>query len=119
MTLGTKSQQDRKIARMGEMIDWRLLECHLGHYFASTSAPPMRVLIGLLYLRAINDVSYEEACEQWIRSAVWQEFCGNACLSYYDSIKPMNLSIWERVIGEEGTHWMCKALPVDEVMSVH
>lgn len=96
------------------LVDWGLLEQHLGHHFKHETDPPFRLLIGLLYLKAMNNTSYEETIEQWNSSPLIQKFCGG---SQPHSARPMRastLSIWNRVIGDSGINWMSAAVSVPQ-----
>ena len=66
----------RQLSLIDELIDWELLEQQLGHHFSHKAAPPFRLMIGLLYLKTINDLSYEETVKNWGQSPDWQDFCG-------------------------------------------
>jgi IS5 family transposase len=105
------SRQERNILRMGELINWRLLESRIGHHFTRKNAPPMRLLVGLLYLRMINNSSYDEVLESWRQSPALSKFCGDDCsVNGIDNIRPSTLSIWERELGSDGIRWMQVAI---------
>jgi len=105
------SRQERNILRMGELINWRLLESRIGHHFTRKNAPPMRLLVGLLYLRMINNSSYDEVLENWRQSPALSKFCGDDCSANgIDNIRPSTLSIWERELGSDGIRWMQVAI---------
>lgn len=105
------SRQERNILRMGELINWQLLESKIGHHFARENSPPMRLLVGLLYLRMINNSSYDEVLEQWGQSPTLVKFCGNEdSVVGIKYIRPSTLSIWERELGSDGIRWMHEAI---------
>ena len=97
---------DSKLPLMSNLIDWALLEQQLGHHFEPKSAPPFRLMIGLLYLKTMNNISYEETLKQWDRSVYWQRFCGSDNTEAASAIRPSTLSIWNREIGDNGIYWM-------------
>lgn len=101
---------DRKLATVSRLIDWGLLEQHLGHHFKHESAPPLRLMMGLLYLKTMNNISYEETLEKWDSSVYWQRFCGMDNVDPELLIRPSTLSIWTREIGDKGFYWMRKAV---------
>ena len=103
---------DRKLTMMSNLIDWALLEQHLGHHFEPKSAPPFRLMMGLLYLKTMNDLSYEETLEKWDNSVYWQRFCGSNNAELALPIRPSTLSIWSREIGDKGIYWMRVAVSV-------
>jgi IS5 family transposase len=103
---------DRKLTLVSNLIDWSLLEHHLGHHFKHKAAPPFRLMIGLLYLKTMNDISYEETVEKWDSSVYWQRFCGSDNTGALSPIRPSTLSIWNREIGDQGFYWMRVALTI-------
>ena len=103
---------DRKLTLISNLIDWPLLEQHLGHHFESKSSPPFRLMVGLLYLKTINDISYEETLEKWDNSVYWQRFCGGPETDKMSQIRPSTLSIWDRELGDHGIYWMRVAVTI-------
>lgn len=97
---------EEKAYLLEKRVDWDLLEQHVGHHFVSDSAPPFRLLMGLLYLKVMNNTSYEETLHHWNSSPLLQRFCGGSPSGLNGAIRPSTLSIWNRVIGESGIHWM-------------
>jgi len=102
----------KNICLMGNIIDWDLLEQHLGHHFEKESSPPLRLLLGLLYLMAMNNSSYEETLEHWCQSPEAQYLCGGYAENINLPIRPSTLSIWNREIGDQGIYWMRAAITV-------
>ena len=100
----------RQLSLIDELIDWELLEQQLGHHFSHKAAPPFRLMIGLLYLKTINDLSYEETVKNWGQSPDWQDFCGGLKTKPEHGLRPSTLSIWTREIGDNGIYWMRKAV---------
>ena len=95
---------------MRQLIDWSLLEQHLGHHFEESSSPPFKLTISLLYLKAMDDISYEETLDKWDESANWQYFCGCSRRNEKRPIRASTLSIWNREIGDIGNYWMGVAI---------
>ena len=103
---------EKKLSLIENIIDWELLEQHLGHHFEQQSAPPFRLMIGLLYLKAMNDISYEETLKEWDSSPLWQRFCGGFQANSGQPMRASTLSIWNREIGDKGLYWMRIAVTV-------
>ena len=97
---------DQKLSLISKLINWDLLEHQLGHLFEHQSAPPLRLTLGLLYLKTLNDISYEETLEQWGNSSHWQRFCGDVQADAVQPIRASTLSIWNREIGDKGFYWI-------------
>ncbi|MGB1310581.1 MAG: hypothetical protein ACPG47_05190 [Leucothrix sp.] len=100
----------RKLQRLATHINWSYLESSLGHLFTGHNAPPLRLVIGLLYLQSIDELPYEDVITSFKQSPDWQAFCG---MNHEENLSLVNvacLSIWSRVIGASGREAMTKAL---------
>lgn len=103
------NKQD-KLYRLERMIDWDLLSTQYTHKFDSGNAPSPRLLFGLLYLQAKENIDSEELMQRWETTPEWQYFCGEKTLHDRFPLQPAQLSIWRREIGENGCKLMCAAL---------
>ncbi len=99
-----------KASLLKDIVDWELLEYRLGHHFKQKSAPPLRLLVGLLYIKSMSDASYEMTIEQWNHSPLLQKFCGDLQSDSNYPIRPSTLSIWNRVLGDTGIDSMIAAI---------
>ena len=113
-TTSTKLQDvinpDDKLIRLARLIDWDLLSKQYHHQFEQGSAPSPRLLFGLLYLQAKEDIGCGELMKRWESSPEWQHFCGEEMLKDTFPLHPSQLSIWRREIGSNGCKLMCAAL---------
>lgn len=101
---------DDKLSRLARMINWELLDEQYESRFDTTKAPAARLLFGLLYLQAKEDISCDNLRKQWKHSPEWQYFCGETEMSDELPIHPSLLSIWRRELGPVGYKLMCAAL---------
>ena len=99
-----------KLVRLSSMIDWNLLETSYQSHFQQASAPDPRLLFGLLYIQAKENISNEELMVRWEKSPEWQYFCGEKELRSDFPLHPSQLSIWLREIGPTGCQLMRAAL---------
>jgi len=103
-------QRNHKVCRLEKLINWKYLDKNLGHLFNSEQAPPSRLILGLLYLQSIDNLSYSEVISIWEESPEWQHFCGQKFLNETFPLHEALLSIWSRVVGEQGRESMTRAL---------
>lgn len=101
---------DDKLLRLGRLIDWDLLNKQHMEKFGESNSPSPRLLFGLLYLQAKEDIGYDELMKRWEKSPEWQHFCGEELLNDRFPLHPSQLSIWRREIGSFGCKLMCAAL---------
>ncbi|GLI37496.1 hypothetical protein GHYDROH2_09970 [Geobacter hydrogenophilus] len=65
--------------RLANTIDWSVFDKEFGSlYVAKIGRPglPIRLLVGLHYLKHAYNVSDETAVAQFIENGYWQYFCG-------------------------------------------
>ena len=103
-------QPDDKICQLEKLVNWQYLDNKLGHLFAGDNAPPSRLILGLLYLQSIDNLPYSEIISIWKKSPEWQHFCGETMLTDTFPLNDASLSIWSRVVGDQGRESMTRAL---------
>ena len=109
-----------KLRRLARLINWGLLSTSYSRSFQSSQSPSPRLIFGLLYLQAKEDISSEELLERWLVTPEWQYFCGETTLNDSYPMHPAVLSIWRREIGVSGSKLMCAALsPSFAEISIH
>lgn len=101
---------DDKICLLKKCINWSYLNDELGYLFKEGHAPPIQLIIGLLYLQSIDNLPYSDVIAIWKKSPEWQYFCGEKFLSDTFPLNDASLSIWSRVIGSQGRTAMTRAL---------
>lgn len=101
---------DDKLIRLARLIDWDLLSNEYYNKFGRGNPPSPRLLFGLLYLQAKEDIKSDELVKRWEKSPEWQHFCGEEELKDEFPLHPSQLSIWRREIGANGCKLMCAAL---------
>lgn len=101
---------DDKLYRLTSRIDWQFLEESLASRFNPDIDPSPRLIIGLLYLQAVENLSYDDVRARWATSPEWQFFCGETLYSREYPLHPAALSIWSREIGAAGCALMRRAL---------
>lgn len=102
--------EDDRLYRLANRIDWQFLEQSLSSCFNPVIDPSPRLIIGLLYLQAVENLSYDEVRVRWASTPAWQYFCGETLYCREYPLHPAALSIWSREVGAAGRELMCKAL---------
>ena len=67
------------LLKLASTIPWQEFEESLSiHYTAATGAPgkPIRLMVGLLMLKQLENLSDESIVLQWKRNPYYQAFCG-------------------------------------------
>jgi IS5 family transposase len=102
--------EDDRLYRLANRIDWKFLEQSLAPHFNPDIDPSPRLIVGLLYLQAVENLSYDEVRVRWTLTPAWQYFCGETLYCFEYPLNPAALSIWSRVVGAAGRKLMCQAL---------
>ena len=64
-----------ELVRLGELVDWNLFEAEFGAHYAETGgcpARPVRLMVGLQYLKHIHGLSDEAVVSGWVENPYWQ-----------------------------------------------
>lgn len=96
-----------------EQIDWSFIEEQFGKYYhEKQGAPgkPVRLMVGLLYLKRAFDESDESVVDRFIENPYWQYFCGFEYFQHGFPIDPSSLSRFRGRIGEAGVEKLLQAL---------
>lgn len=101
------NQLDRKhpLVRLAELIEWQRFEGAFGvlyHETAGRPGKPVRLMVGLTYLKHTYNLSDEQVCERWVENPYWQFLCGFDYLQHLLPIDPSSLTRWRERIGATG-----------------
>ncbi len=86
-------------------IDWTVFEAEFGpHYSEGKGRPakPIRLLVGLHYLKHAFNESDESVVERLLENPYWQYFCGFEYFQHDFPIDPTTLVKWRRRVGSKG-----------------
>jgi len=91
-------------------------------------ALPVRLMVGLHYLKALYNESDESVVAKWVENPYWQYFCGEETFQHQLPCHPSSLGNWRRRVGVDGlekllsqvikTAMQCEALSVKDVKQV-
>jgi transposase, IS5 family len=93
------------LVKLSEKLDWeRFSEKFGASYCLDNGRPgvPTRVMVGLTYLKYLNDMSDEQVLLGWVENPYWQYFCGEIYFQHKFPCDRSSLSKWRKRIGEEG-----------------
>ena len=98
---------DRKhpLFRLANVIDWEYFEQEFGKFYAENvgrPGKPIRLLVGLHYLKNAYDESDESCVERFLENPYWQYFCGFEYFQHEFPLEPTSLVKWRQRIGEKG-----------------
>ncbi|MBE2887409.1 IS5 family transposase [Geobacter anodireducens] len=91
--------------RLANTIDWSVFDKEFGPlYVAKAGRPglPIRLLVGLHYLKHAYNVSDETVVAQFIENGYWQYFCGFEHFQHQFPLDPTTLVKWRKRIGPQG-----------------
>ena len=97
--------QTHPLYRLSKQLDWGVFEETMGGFFDpgfGRPALPVRLMIGLHYLKSLYNVSDERVVEQFIENPYWQYFCGFEFFQFSRPCHSTSLVHWRKRIGEDG-----------------
>jgi len=98
---------DKKHAlyQLANRLNWDYLINELGPYYAERPGRPeipIRVIVGLHYLKYLENESDESVVEKFCENPYWQYFCGLEHFVHQLPCHPTTLVKWRKRIGEKG-----------------
>ena len=108
MRLEQLLDQRHALYRLAGTIDWAAVEARFGELYAEEGRPglPIRLLVGLHYLKHAFNESDETVVERWVENPYWQHFCGEEYFQYERPIDPSQMTRFRARIGEDGCEFM-------------
>lgn len=91
--------------RLAGAIDWEYFEGELGALFVDGQgrpALPVRLVVGLHYLKHAFNESDESVVERFLENPYWQYFCGFEFFQHELPLEPTSLVKWRNRIGVDG-----------------
>ena len=106
--------QKHPLMRLARTIDWEYFEQEFGKSYAEhvgSPGKPIRLLVGLHYLKHAYDESDESCVERFIENPYWQYFCGFEYFQHEFPLHPTTLVKWRQRVGETGVEKLfCQTL---------
>jgi IS5 family transposase len=95
---------DHPLLILAEKIDWKRFDAALADCFCpdfGAPALPIRLMVGLLYLKHAFNESDESLLERWVENPYWQAFCGFTTMQHKAPLHPTSLVKWRQRAGAE------------------
>ena len=94
--------QSHSLYCLSDRVNWAYLEKSIGvSYHESPGRPtlPVRLLVGLHYLKYLENKSDEEVVSGFVENPYWQYFCGCETFEHRVPLHPSSLGKWRKRIG--------------------
>ena len=91
--------------KLANAIDWSEFEEAFGKLYdpgQGRPAKPIRLMVGLHYLKHAFDLSDEDVVARWIENPYWQYFCGCTHFQHELPIDPSLMTKWRKKIKAKG-----------------
>ena len=102
---------EHPLYKLANTIDWTVFEQEFGKlYVENTGRPgkPIRLLVGLHYLKYSYSESDETVVERFLENVNWQYFCGFEYFQHELPIDPSSLTRWRQGVGADGMEKLLK-----------
>jgi IS5 family transposase len=94
---------DHPLCKLAREINWSVFETRFGPYYSESQgrpAKPIRLLVGIHYLKHAFSESDESVAERLLENPYWQYFCGFEYFQHELPIDPTTLVKWRRRVGD-------------------
>jgi IS5 family transposase len=101
------------LVQLADQIQWPEFEVAFTPLFCADNgraACPVRLMVGLHYLKHTFDLSDEDTVAQWVENPYWQYFCGGKFFEHRLPIDPSSMSRWRGRLKEAGVETMLAEL---------
>ena len=100
--------QRHALYKLASQIDWNVAEEQFGNLYSEEGRPgiPIRLMVGLHYLKHTYNLSDEEVVAHWAENPYWQHFCGETYFQHQLPIDPSQMTRFRKRIGEAGCEFM-------------
>lgn len=97
--------QRHALYKLAALINWQSFEDEFGTFYCDhngSPGKPIRLMVGLEYLKQIHDVSDDQVVAGWVENPYWQYLCGEEYFQHQLPIDPSSLSRFRQRIGGSG-----------------
>jgi IS5 family transposase len=97
--------------QLAAAINWQIFEDALGKFYADEVGRPglpIRLLVGLHYLKHLYNLSDEVVVSSWVENPYWQYFCGEQVFQHRLPCDPTTLVKWRKRVGAESIESLLK-----------
>lgn len=92
------------LCKLSHAINWSVFVTEFGPYYSETQgrpAKPIRLMVGLHYLKYAFNESDETVVERFLENPYWQYFCGFKYFEHELPLDPTTLVKWRKRVGPE------------------
>jgi len=103
--------RDHPLYGLANEVDWSVFEQEFGPlYVENFGRPglPIRLVVGLHYLKYSYNESDESVVERFLENPYWQYFCGYEYFKHEIPLDPSSLVRWRRRVGSAGMEKLLK-----------
>ena len=95
---------------LSNAIDWEIFENEFSQFYSKDGSPakPIRLMVGLLILKQLENLSDESIVIQWKRNPYYQYFCGYNEMQLCEPCHSTQLVKFRQRIGKEGMELIFK-----------
>lgn len=110
--LETLLDPSHPLVKLTKQVDWEQFVQHFGRLYSEEGRPgvPIRVMVGLHYLKALYHESDESVVAKWVENPYWQYFCGCETFQHTLPCHPTSLVKWRQRVGAEGMEQLLKGV---------
>lgn len=94
-----------QLYRLANAINWSEFDTAFGELYSpdqGSPSKPIRLMVGLHYLKYTFDLSDEEVVRRWVENPYWQYFCGNEYFEHELPIDPSLMTKWRNRLKSSG-----------------
>ena len=93
-----------ELALLANHIDWNYFEKEFSPLYGTVGQPgvPIRLMVGCLLLKQMENLGDETLAKQWVRDPYMQYFCGMRCFEHRFPFDPSDFVHFRKRIGQEG-----------------
>jgi len=93
-----------ELALLADRIDWDYFEKEFSPLYGAVGQPsvPIRLMVGCLMLKQMENLGDETLAKQWVRDPYMQYFCGMRCFEHRFPFDPSDFVHFRKRIGKEG-----------------
>ena len=93
-----------ELALLADQIDWDWFEKEFSPLYSNVGqlGVPIRLMVGCLLLKQMEDLGDETLAKQWIQNPYMQYFCGMRCFEHRFPFDPSDFVHFRKRIGETG-----------------
>lgn len=110
-TLADLLNNQHPLFQLAQAIEWQSFETEFGKLYSEGKgrpALPIRLLVGLHYLKHLYNVSDEVVVATWVENPYWQYFCGNHYFQHQFPCDASSLVNWRKRVGADGIKYLLK-----------